>query len=171
MSNRKGFPCTELTFKLTIINRSPCVQENLKIRDTFPPEMRIKAIKRNPFDSRLLSGTGSNILAIDGIRMPIGEESIEVILEIPEGTPLGNYSNQAVLKNVQSKLTNNDIRISDDALSPAANDPTLFEISDLEVTFGCPASYNDTTGAMTFHDAKFVNHGRRNLMNIHTSRK
>lgn len=137
ISQRRIFPCTEVEFTFILVNRSPLPQRNLKIRDTLGGGLVIKQILHNPFpESRMISGVGTDVLAINGIEMPIGEDSIRVLVEIPQGADYRRYRNQAFLYNVNSfKVTGPEMRVSDDPETPEPDDPTAYEIRDLQVDF------------------------------------
>lgn len=136
VSKRTAFPCTELTFTLRLKNRSPFDQVNLRLRDTLPAGLIIKEVVYNPFSGRILSGEGTNVLALDGFNLPIGLDSIVFRVEAPEHMAPGRYASQAVLYNVNKDVDGaNPIRLSDDPKTPEVGDPTQYEIRDLEVIF------------------------------------
>ena len=137
VSYRQAYHCSELTFTLTLVNRSPFVQTNLKLRDTFPKGLIIKRIEENPFEARMTSGIGTNILAMDGIDLPIGERQMKVVVSVGKDVPKRIYYNQAHLENVVIRNENvRERRRSDDPQTPTVLDATQFEIKDLEVVFG-----------------------------------
>lgn len=136
VSLRKAFPCTELRFTIRLVNRSPFLQANLRLRDTLASDLLIEEIIYSPFEGRVLSGPGTNILAIDGFDLPIGTDSIVLRVSIPEGSQEGQYASQARLYNIQLEAGGEpQVRLSDDPKTAVEGDPTRYEIAPLEIFF------------------------------------
>jgi gliding motility-associated-like protein len=136
VSLRKAFPCTALTFTIRLVNRSPFLQANLRLRDTLARDLIIEEILYNPFEGRILSGPGTNVLAIDGFDLPIGTDSIVFRVSVPEGSQEGQYASQARLYNIQLEAGGEpQIRLSDDPQTAVEGDPTRYEIAPLEILF------------------------------------
>lgn len=136
VAKRTAYPCTEITFTLRLVNRSSFVQTNLRLRDTLQAGLVIEQILHNPFSGRLLSGEGTNILALDGFDLSIGTDSVVMRVAVPEGMTKGIFESQAYLYNVNHALEGaNHLRLSDDPETPVPNDPTKYEIRDLEILF------------------------------------
>lgn len=137
VSRREAFPCTQITFTLTMINRSPAPQTGINLRDTFPEGSYIVSIEENLSGGIIESGVGSNILYIRDIRLPVGKDSIRIVLNLEEGIPGGPVYNRAILDNVglASNAEASEI-LSDDPTTVAFNDPTLFTIRPLDINFG-----------------------------------
>lgn len=136
VSLRSAFPCTNLTFTLRLVNRSPVEQRNLRLRDTLASDLIIEEIIHQPFGGRILSGEQSNVLALDQLNLPIGEDSIVFRVRIPELSRKGQYASQAYLYNLQ--LGDNDspqTRKSDDPKTAIAGDATRYAINDLSILF------------------------------------
>lgn len=134
---RKAYPCTDLLFTLRLVNRTPYEQTNVQLRDTFPPSIKIKKIEYSGYQyDRQLSGVGTSVLAIDGLNIPIGEDSIILHLEVAEETPKGIYRNQAFLYNVNAfGDLEPEMRVSDDPKTVDFGDPTAYEIASLALNF------------------------------------
>lgn len=136
VSSRKAFPCTSIEFTLSIVNQSPFVQKNLQLRDTFASGIEIESIRYNNFKGRILSGVGTNILALDGFDVPIGTDSIQVRLRVPSSVELGVFANQAFLYNVNAQRDGTpEMRLSDDPATAEVQDPTYYELEDLAINF------------------------------------
>lgn len=136
VSTRKAFPCTSIQFTISIVNQSPFVQRGLQLRDTFQSGIEIESIRYPNFSGRIQSGIGSNILALDGFDVPIGTDSIEVLLRVPPSVEIGTFTNQAYLYNVNTDRDGPpEMRISDDPETAQVQDPTYYEVRDLEVNF------------------------------------
>ena len=131
------FPCTVAEFDITIINRSPFEHTGVTLTDTFPTGMTIQAIVRNPFGGKVLSGVGTNILNIDNMELPLGVDTLTLMVEVPEDLRPGLYRNQVFLKNVSFvEDSTGDVIVSDDPKTVLYNDPTKFQVSGLQVNFG-----------------------------------
>ncbi|HKK75376.1 MAG TPA: gliding motility-associated C-terminal domain-containing protein [Saprospiraceae bacterium] len=136
VSLRRAFPCTDLTFTLRLVNRSPFFQSNLRLRDTLAADLVIEEIVYNPFKGRILSGEGNNILAIDGLDLPIGTDSIVIRVRVPAQSKHGQYASQAYLSNIRMEEDGPlQTRRSDDPQTVIGGDPTRYEITALEVLF------------------------------------
>lgn len=142
------YPCTTAQITLTIINRSPFEQEGVKLRDTLPDGVFIQNINNPTYIGKQISGIGSHILAIDDMRIPVGQDSIVLEVEIGENIQPGIFFNQAHLKNINATYDQTPINIlSDNPTTLGINDPTTILIKALEVDFShisnilCP---NDT---------------------------
>lgn len=136
VSLRRTYPCTEMTFTIQLTNRSTFQQENLRLRDTLAPDLRIEEIVHNPFQGRVLSGVNTNVLALDALDLPIGTDSIVLRVRVPEGSREGQFASQAVLYNVQLE-PDGLIRtsVSDDPDTAIPGDPTRYEVAPLEILF------------------------------------
>ncbi|MEM6376827.1 MAG: gliding motility-associated C-terminal domain-containing protein, partial [Bacteroidota bacterium] len=120
----------------TIVNQSPFVQNNLQLRDTFQTGLEIESIHYPNFQGRVLSGVGSNVLALEGFDVPIGTDSILVRLRISPDVALGSFSNQAYLYNVNTQVDGPpEMRRSDDPETAKVEDPTHYELGDLAINF------------------------------------
>lgn len=136
VSTREAFPCTTIEFTITIVNQSPFIQNSLQLRDTFQSGIEIESIRYPNFTGRILSGVGTNVLALDGFDVPIGTDSIEVRLQVPASVELGRFRNQAYLYNVNAQREGlPEMRLSDDPKTPQVQDATAYEIQDLDINF------------------------------------
>ncbi|MCB0628103.1 MAG: hypothetical protein KDD15_00170, partial [Lewinella sp.] len=136
VSERQAFPCAELTFQFTIINRTNRLQPDLNFTDTFPDYMRVLEISPLPFPGEIVSGAGSNVIDIRAIQLPVGVDSFEVRVMVGQNASRTNVYNAAHLDGViyQEENTPRHI-ISDDPETPQPNDPTWFFVEPLRVTF------------------------------------
>jgi len=132
---RRNSTCTELSFEITLINRTDTEQFDLNLRDTFPDNLIIRSISELPIDGKIENSIGSNILTIDNLHLPIGTFSFEVILDIPENTNPDIYENQAILSGISLGETELQTELSDDPTTTIPNDATTFYINDLVIPF------------------------------------
>lgn len=136
VSQRSAFPCTALTFTLRLVNRSPFLQTDLRLRDTLGGDLVIEDILYNPFSGRILSGVGTNVLALDGFDLPIGEDSIVLRVRVPEDARRGDYRSKAYLYNINAQVEGaQQVRGSDDPQTAAPEDATRYAIGELAVVF------------------------------------
>lgn len=136
VSSRIGHPCTELNFEFTLINRTDRTQENVTLSDTFPIGTIITHIDELPFLGNISSGEGSSILTIENINLPVGTFKFNLTLEILENTLPAEIENQAFLDHIfLNSLTQTTRIFSDDPLTAQPDDPTLFSINALNITF------------------------------------
>ncbi|WP_020534744.1 T9SS C-terminal target domain-containing protein [Lewinella cohaerens] len=136
VSNRQAYPCTRLEFEFTLLNRTDREQEGLSFRDTFPEGTLIQSIGALPFAGNVVSGVGSNILAIENIRLPLGAYSFMLDLAILETAAPQLVFNYAYLDNVIiDNAISTTLVFSDDPETPANDDPTAFEIKELAIDF------------------------------------
>lgn len=166
---KKVFPCTEVEFRLKIVNRSPFELTQIHLRDTLPLGMTIKSIQQNPFGGKLISGIGSRILSIEGMLLDIGEGEIIFTVAVDRHINPRVYETRAYLENVDLAGNGESATVlSDDPSTPIFLDATRFEARKLEVNFQadvfmlCPGgsvildpnifgakNYNWNTGANT----------------------
>jgi gliding motility-associated-like protein len=136
VSERQAAPCTELTFRFTIINRTNRIQANLSFTDTLPAYMEIREIGALPFSGQIISGVGSNLLDIRSIELPIGVDSFEIKVMVAPDAPRAHVYNSAYLDGVIYQDENTPRLIaSDDPETPQPNDPTWFQVEPLQVKF------------------------------------
>lgn len=148
VSSRQAYPCTELEFEFTLINRTDREQIGLVLRDTFPQGVIISQIDNLPFNGEIISGIGSRFLEIQNIDLPLGSFTFNFIIRIQDETPAISVFNQAFLNGIfLTSLTETEDILSDDPETILPDDPTFFAIDQLQVTFDfiepvlCP---NDT---------------------------
>ena len=128
---RNNAPCTELAFEMTLINRTDIEQFDLTLIDTFPEGVVIKDIDPLPFSGTIESAVGSNILSLSKIHLPIGTFSFEIIFDIQEDVEFGTYMNQAFLTGLRLEDFELESVVSDDPVTTANDDATLFSINGL----------------------------------------
>lgn len=122
-------PCTEVTYTFEISNLSGGIQEGIDLTDTMPEDFIIQRIERNPYGG-IVSGIGTNILKIADMNVPLGQDSITVIIETQPFAE-GIYKNQALLENLPAALGNTIV--SDNPETFLADDSTVLEIIPLIV--------------------------------------
>ncbi|MEM1122409.1 MAG: gliding motility-associated C-terminal domain-containing protein [Bacteroidota bacterium] len=122
-------PCTEIKYIFSISNISGVERTNVVLADTMPEDFVILRIDRNPYGGTV-EGIGTNMLRISDMTLPLGQDSIEVIVEaLPFAE--GVYENQAYLENLPEGL--GGTTPSDDPETLLADDPTAVFLSPLVV--------------------------------------
>lgn len=132
---RNNAPCTELAFEMTLINRTDIEQFDLTLTDTFPEGVIIKSIEPLPVSGTVQSAVGGNILNLTNVHLPIGTFSFEIVFDISEDVNFGMYENQAVLSGLRLEDFELESVVSDDPVTTAADDATLFSIDGLSDPF------------------------------------
>ncbi len=132
---RNNAPCTELAFEMTLINRTDIEQFDLTLTDTFPKGVIIKGIDPLPFSGTIESGVGSNVLSLTNVYLPIGTFSFKIVLDIQEQVEFGTFMNQAHLRGLRLEDFDLESVVSDDPVTTASDDATLFTIDGLTDPF------------------------------------
>lgn len=136
VSSRQAYPCTELEFEFTLINRTDRAQIGLTLTDTFPPGMVITQMEELPFSGEVNSGVGSRRLNIQNIFLPLGRFTFRFTITIQDETQANAVFNRAYLDGVTlTSLTETERILSDDPDTSIPDDPTFFAIDQLNVTF------------------------------------
>ena len=136
ISEKQFFPCTNPTMTIRLINRSPFHQSGVTLRDTFPEDVIISQVHTELVVEEV-KGQNTNILQMEGLEIPIGEDSILLQLDIPEDARRGIYYNRTYLYDVNKELSHRtDTISSDDPTTLVFGDATQFEIKQLNVDFG-----------------------------------
>ena len=94
------FPCTEVAFKITLINRTPFEQDNLLLTSPFAEGITIQSVGDFPFPGATIEGIGSNTLMVDGFDLPPGVFEFTVLVQVEADIVPGWYTNQVVLEPV-----------------------------------------------------------------------
>ena len=123
---------TEAVIKFAFMNQF-ILDSPVNFRDSFPPGVEVEEVLYNPYGGDI-SGIGSNMLDIKNLQPKLGVDSIIVRLSISEQMNGGSYTCQASLYDVNlSEMGDERTAIYSDYLpSPAFNDPTPFNVSELE---------------------------------------
>jgi len=126
---RRVVPCTEVTYTFEIANLSGEEITDLVLSDTMPEEFVILEVPYNPYGGTV-SGFGTNILNISDMTIPLGMDSIKVVIEtLPFAE--GVYKNQAYLDNLPEGLGSRSP--SDDPTTLLNDDSTSIEVFPLVV--------------------------------------
>lgn len=136
ISQRNLSACRTFDLTFTIINRTDIVQKGVVLSDTLPEYFVIQSITNFPFHGKIEKGTGSNVLHISNITIPIGVDSFSIKVEVKEGVAKGWVHNYAYLDGIflSSKTITERIR-SDDPETAIPDDATAFEVGKLSVDF------------------------------------
>ncbi len=126
---QKVIPCGEVTIEYSFENTSGSARTNLRIFDELPPEFEITEIveNTNAFNTRIMSGVGTNVLDLTRMEALLGTKSRVVIkAKVRPDAVGGLYPTQAVLENLPYAL--NPELESDNIGTSQPGDPNLIEI-------------------------------------------
>ncbi len=126
---RELVPCTEIAYAFEVSNLSGTEIIGATLADTMPNDFIIVRIDKNPYGGTV-TGLGTNILNIDDMIIPLGQDSLVVIVE-PQPFAQGVYKNQAYLGNLPEHLGSQSP--SDDPLTLLSDDSTAVEVFPLMV--------------------------------------
>ena len=130
VSTNIALPCTQVIYSFIITNNSGITQTGLELSDIMPDEFTVLDILSNPYGgTEILNGS---ILDINGMTVPLGTDSIHVLVEIGPSA-LGFYQNQAVLGGLPPSL--GEFMVSDNPNTFVTQDSTPILIQPLDVTF------------------------------------
>ncbi len=126
---RQVVPCTELTYNFEISNLSGETIMGIDLTDTMPEDFVILRLDKNPYGGTF-TGAGTNILRIEDMTVPLGQDSIKVVVEtLPFAQ--GIYKNQAYLDDLPAGLGSRSP--SDDPTTVLSDDSTSIEVFPLVV--------------------------------------
>ena len=126
---RQVVPCTELTYNFEISNLSGEPISGIDLTDTMPEDFIILRLDKNPYGGTF-TGAGTNILRIEDMTVPLGQDSIKVVVEtLPFAS--GIYKNQAYLDDLPEGLGSRSP--SDDPTTVLSDDSTSIEVFPLVV--------------------------------------
>ncbi len=126
---RQLVPCTEIAYAFEVSNLSGAEITGVNLADTMPSDFIIVRVDKNPYGGTV-SGLGTNILNIDNMTIPLGQDSLVVIVE-PQPFAQGIYKNQAYLSNLPEHLGGQSP--SDDPTTLLSDDSTAVEVFPLMV--------------------------------------
>ncbi|MFK7983001.1 MAG: gliding motility-associated C-terminal domain-containing protein [Saprospiraceae bacterium] len=126
---RQLVPCTEIAYAFEVSNLSGAEITGIDLSDTMPIDFIIVRVDQNPYGG-IVEGLGTNILTITNMTVPLGQDSLVVIVE-PQPFALGVYKNQAYLDNLPEHLGSRSP--SDDPLTLLSDDSTAVEVFPLMV--------------------------------------
>ena len=126
---RQIVPCTEIAYAFEVSNLSGAEISGIDLSDTMPNDFIIIKVDKNPYGGTV-SGLGTNILNIDNMTIPLGQDSLVIIVE-PQPFAQGVYKNQAFLENLPEHLGGRSP--SDDPLTLLSDDSTTVEVFPLMV--------------------------------------
>ena len=135
-------PCEEFEVTYEYNNRLGIGQTWLDIRDTFPPGFEITSINSTIVeDFNVISGVGSNVLALENIIYLMGLNEIKITV-LPANGYYGKFESRAVQWDFP--LAFDEIQRSDDPLTTIEDDATYGAVLskeeigfDTEVVFNC----------------------------------
>ncbi len=110
-------------------------QDNLSFYDAMPPDFTIKSIERQPFGGSLISGIGTQIIDIQGIKIPATKDSIVITATLAPVFKDSIFKNQAILKNLKYSDGTPYSQVSDNPATIKSNDSTIIK-APLLVKFG-----------------------------------
>jgi len=121
--------CSEITVEYHAFNAGGIGQLGVRLRDTFPDGFIITQVEvpQEDYFLEVISGQGSNVLAIDDWNLLVGDNTIRVRVQLMTGTA-GRIFTQAELSNLYAAY---EFRMfSDDQATEAIDDPNALEILD-----------------------------------------
>lgn len=125
VSPEVAVPCAELEYTFKIANGSGRSIEGIDFYDELPPGFTLLSIISNPYVGTIDASVQPNALKIDDMVIPIGVDSIVILVEVGNIDP-GIYANQALLTDLPIDL--GDDRVSDNPNTPAEDDSTKVQI-------------------------------------------
>jgi len=128
-------PCSEMELVLTISNLTGSTLAGYELFEDFPTGFIIEEIVSNPFIGDVESGIGEDQLKISNLDIPIGVDSIKLIISIPEDAAGNSHNIQAQLSSLNSSTNLVDSFTSQDLLNPNKNSPTKIQIESGEEIF------------------------------------
>lgn len=121
--------CSEITVEYHAFNAGGIGQLGVRLRDTFPDDFIITQVEvpQEDYFLEVISGQGSNVLAIDDWNLLVGDNTIRVRVQLMSSTA-GRIFTQAELSNLYAAY---EFRMfSDDQATEAIDDPNVLEILD-----------------------------------------
>jgi len=128
ISPGKALPCQEVSIEYTFLNTSGSARTNLRILDTLPEILSITEITENTneFNTRVISGPGTNILDLTRMEVLLGEKSRIRIKAMVNPGATGIYASQATLEGLPLAL--NPRMLSDNPTTGTTDDPNFIEV-------------------------------------------
>lgn len=105
------FPCDDVVMRFIIDNSSGEPRYNVSLVDTLPAGFTIIDILNNPFGGGLLTGLPPGLLHFDGLKLPVGTDTLDVLVETGDILP-GIIKSRAKLYDLP--LVMGPERLSDD---------------------------------------------------------
>ena len=127
IAQRQIAPCTDFTMTLVVINRTDEVLKEVRIVDSFAEDILIRSVSPLPFPGKIEQGVGGHKLEIVAATIPIGRDSITLILHAAKNAVSGQRTNQARIEPLE--VINALWLDSDDPETLEYGDPTQFEIT------------------------------------------
>ncbi|NJL75887.1 MAG: hypothetical protein HC892_13550 [Saprospiraceae bacterium] len=135
VSQRIGYRCTELSFEITLINKTNRILSGLLLENNFPEGLSIISVSELPFEGVL--NYQSRRLSIRDLVLPIGNYQFTVQVAAAENSSIQTYENQVMLSGAAlQQLFGKATMLSDDPETLVFNDPTSFGLEQLSVNFG-----------------------------------
>jgi len=128
-------PCATLELVLTVSNLTGQEFTDYALLEPLPEGYIIEEISRNPFPSAVSSGAGTNTLSLSAMDIPVGVDSIVLLVQIPEDAGGEMHEIQAALSG-QEAMTQNEVMIlSDDLETGEKNETTSINIEEVNSIF------------------------------------
>ncbi|MEO0876751.1 MAG: gliding motility-associated C-terminal domain-containing protein, partial [Bacteroidota bacterium] len=127
------FSCTRTRLTIRLANLTSSILNNANLSETLDPAFSVEEFIYNPFGGTIESMLGTNEIEISGLNIPIGVDSIVVMVDVGDA-PVGLYQQQASLDIINPNLGTIDTTIvSDNPFTPIPNDSSTLEIVPLSV--------------------------------------
>ncbi len=127
-SDRFGFPCNEITYTMTIVNRTGELQSDVDFEARLPSGFDFKGVVSNPYGGSV-NTTIPDRLRIVGMQIPTGENDFSFRVEIGD-VPAGKYRIQGSLHNIPDRY--GDLIVSDDPNTVVIEDSTAIQVNRID---------------------------------------
>ena len=127
-SVRVAFPCEEILYTFTIVNRTGTLHGGIDFEAMIPQGFEFKSIVSNPFGGTVNTST-PNLLRIQGLNLPTGMNELSMNMEVGNA-PVGNYRMQGNLTKMPER--HGTIILSDDPRTVVMEDSTEVRINRID---------------------------------------
>lgn len=125
------FGCNNTVFSFILKNDSGEKREQVELTETMPVGFSLEGIVRNPFGGSLKAGLTPNVIAIENMTMPIGTDTIDLLVHVGD-VPPGKYRFRGMLSGLPQLM--GPTRYSDDPFTFSIDSSTLQVLGTLEDT-------------------------------------
>ncbi len=128
-------PCATLELVITVSNLTGQEFTDYALIEPLPEGYIIEEISRNPFQSAVSSGAGTNTLSLSAMDIPVGVDSIVLLVQVPENAGGEMHEIQAALSG-QDAVTQSEVMVlSDDLETGEKNESTSINVEEVSSIF------------------------------------
>ena len=127
-SARFGFPCNEITYTMTIVNRTGESHANVNFEARLPTGFDFKGVVTNPFGGNVNTSIPDR-LRILGMNIPTGLNKFSFKVKIGD-VLAGKYRLQGSLHNIPDRY--GELVVSDDPLTVVPEDSTSIQVNRID---------------------------------------